>query len=134
MVENAAPRIRPVAEPQASSELALKIRKHAVRMTNLGGSSHVGSVLSMADIVAVLYGGILRVDPSNPEKTDRDRFILSKGHAGAGIYAALAETGFFSTDLLDKHCADGSVLSGHVSHRGVPGVAVRGSDVAEGCW
>ena len=125
MEQNTAPRLRRETEPLESAELALKIRRHAVRMTNLGGSSHVGSVLSMADIVAVLYGGILRIDPSNPEKTDRDRFILSKGHAGAGIYAALAESGFFSTELLDKHCADGSVLSGHVSHRGVPGVETR---------
>ena len=132
MEHNAAPRFRPVAEPVGSLELALKIRKHAVRMTNLGGSSHVGSVLSMADIVAVLYGGILRVDPLNPEKTDRDRFILSKGHAGAGIYAALAETGFFSTELLDKHCADGSVLSGHVSHRGVPGVEISTGSLGHG--
>jgi transketolase len=101
-------------------------------MTNLGGSSHVGSVLSMADIVAVLYGGVLRVDPSNPQHAERDRFILSKGHAGAGIYAALAESGFFSTDLLDKHCADGSVLSGHVSHRGVPGVELSTGSLGHG--
>jgi transketolase len=132
MEQNVAPKLRPVTEPLASAELALKIRKHAVRMTNLGGSSHVGSVLSMADIVAVLYGGVLRVDPSNPEKADRDRFILSKGHAGAGIYAALAETGFFSTDLLEKHCADGSVLSGHVSHRGVPGVEISTGSLGHG--
>lgn len=132
MERNTAPRLRPRTEPLASAELALNIRKHAVRMTNLGGSSHVGSVLSMADIVAVLYGGILRVDPANPEKPDRDRFILSKGHAGAGIYAALAETGFFSTELLDKHCADGSVLSGHVSHRGVPGVEISTGSLGHG--
>jgi len=132
MEQNAATNLRPRTEPLASAELALKIRKHAVRMTNLGGSSHVGSVLSMADIVAVLYGGILRVDPSNPEKIDRDRFILSKGHAGAGIYAALAESGFFSTELLEKHCADGSVLSGHVSHRGVPGVELSTGSLGHG--
>jgi Transketolase, N-terminal subunit len=90
MKQNTATSLRPNNESPETAELALRIRKHAVRMTNLGGSSHVGSVLSMADIVAVLYGGILRIDPSNPERADRDRFILSKGHAGAGIYAALA--------------------------------------------
>ena len=133
MIErNTAPTLRPEPETPASAELALRIRKHAVRMTNLGGSSHVGSVLSMADIVAVLYGGILRVDPANPDAPARDRFILSKGHAGAGIYAALAETGFFSTELLDKHCADGSVLSGHVSHRGVPGVELSTGSLGHG--
>ena len=132
MEQNTAPNLHKSTAAPASSELALQIRKHAVRMTNLGGSSHVGSVLSMADIVAVLYGGILRVDPANPTRPDRDRFILSKGHAGAGIYAALAETGFFSTELLDKHCADGSVLSGHVSHRGVPGVELSTGSLGHG--
>jgi transketolase len=132
MEQNTAPNFQKRNAIPASAELALQIRKHAVRMTNLGGSSHVGSVLSMADIVAVLYGGILRVDPANPRHTERDRFILSKGHAGAGIYAALAETGFFSTELLDKHCADGSVLSGHVSHRGVPGVELSTGSLGHG--
>ncbi|MGK2962845.1 MAG: transketolase [Gemmatimonadaceae bacterium] len=130
--QNAVKTLRVEDELPATTDLALRIRKHAVQMTNLGGSSHVGSVLSMADIVAVLYGGILRVDPSNPRHPERDRFILSKGHAGAGIYAALAERGFFSTDLLDKHCADGSVLSGHVSHRGVPGVELSTGSLGHG--
>ncbi len=116
----------------ASEELAKRIRRHAVRMTNLGGSSHVGSVLSMADIVAVLYGGIMRIDPAEPNWPDRDRFILSKGHAGAGIYAALAESGFFPIEWLEKHCADGSVLSGHVSHRGVPGVELSTGSLGHG--
>jgi transketolase len=116
----------------ATEELAKRIRRHAVRMTNLGGSSHVGSVLSMADIVAVLYGGIMRIDPSKPNLPNRDRFILSKGHAGAGIYAALAESGFFPIEWLEKHCADGSVLSGHVSHKGVPGVELSTGSLGHG--
>ena len=116
----------------ATEELAKRIRRHAVRMTNLGGSSHVGSVLSMADIVAVLYGGIMRIDPLHPTRPDRDRFILSKGHAGAGIYAALAESGFFPIEWLEKHCADGSVLSGHVSHKGVPGVELSTGSLGHG--
>src|SRR6185312_8158143 len=85
---------------EQTKELAYRIRRHVVRMTSLGGSSHVGSVLSMADIVAVLYGSVLRVDPERPRWPDRDRLILSKGHAGAGIYAALAERGFFQIDEL----------------------------------
>ncbi|HEY4956114.1 MAG TPA: transketolase [Gemmatimonadaceae bacterium] len=116
----------------ATEELAKRIRRHAVRMTNLGGSSHVGSVLSMADIVAVLYGGIMRIDPAKPNQPNRDRFILSKGHAGAGIYAALAESGFFPIEWLEKHCADGSVLSGHVSHKGVPGVELSTGSLGHG--
>ena len=121
-----------IAQRTATEELAKRIRRHAVRMTNLGGSSHVGSVLSMADIVAVLYGGIMRIDPRNPNQPNRDRFILSKGHAGAGIYAALAESGFFPIEWLEKHCADGSVLSGHVSHKGVPGVELSTGSLGHG--
>jgi transketolase len=120
------------AQRTATEELAKRIRRHAVRMTNLGGSSHVGSVLSMADIVAVLYGGIMRIDPLHPNRPDRDRFILSKGHAGAGIYAALAESGFFPIEWLERHCADGSVLSGHVSHKGVPGVELSTGSLGHG--
>ncbi len=124
--------IKHPAQRTATEELAKRIRRHAVRMTNLGGSSHVGSVLSMADIVAVLYGGIMRIDPLHPNRPNRDRFILSKGHAGAGIYAALAESGFFPIEWLEKHCADGSVLSGHVSHKGVPGVELSTGSLGHG--
>src|SRR5260221_1674999 len=120
------------AQRTATEELAKRIRRHAVHMTNLGGSSHVGSVLSMADIVAVLYGDIMRLDPLHPTRPDRDRFILSKGHAGAGIYAALAESGFFPIEWLEKHCADGSVLSRHVSHKGVPGVELSTGSLGHG--
>src|SRR5207244_558079 len=87
---------------------------------------------SMADIVAVLYGRVLRVDPANPRWADRDRFILSKGHAGAGIYAALAERGFFPLERLQTHYQDGSVLSGHISHKGVPGVELSTGSLGHG--
>ena len=87
--------------------LARQIRRHVVVMTHLGNSSHVGSVLSMADIIAVLYGKIMRYDPLNPGWIERDRFILSKGHAGAGVYAVLAECGFFPVEKLRSHYQDG---------------------------
>ncbi len=125
-------KLKRAGQRTATEELAMRIRRHAVRMTNLGGSSHVGSVLSMADIVAVLYGGIMRINPRKPQDPNRDRFILSKGHAGAGIYAALAESGFFPIEWLEKHCADGSVLSGHVSHKGVPGVELSTGSLGHG--
>ena len=116
----------------SSENLALKIRRHAVMMTHLGKSSHVGSVLSMADIIAVLYGSVMRVRPSEPNWPNRDRFILSKGHAGAGVYAALAESGFFATDELRSHYQNGSRLSGHVSHKGVPGVELSTGSLGHG--
>lgn len=112
--------------------LARRIRIHALQMTSSGGSSHIGAVLSMADIVAVLYGGVLRVDPRAPRWPERDRFILSKGHGGAGVYAALAERGFYSVEKLRTHCQDGSDLCGHVSHKGVPGVEFSTGSLGHG--
>ncbi len=117
---------------RATEDLARSIRLHALRMTSRGGGSHVGSVLSMADIIAVLYGRVLRVDSQRPDLPERDRFILSKGHAGAGVYAALAECGFFEVSRLDQHYANGSVLSGHVSHKGVPGVELSTGSLGHG--
>lgn len=115
-----------------TEHLAGRIRRHAIEMTHLGSSSHVGSVLSMTDILAVLYGSVLNVDPDNPKKSDRDRFILSKGHGGAGVYAALAETGFFDPELLKQHYQNGSIFSGHVSHKGVPGVELSTGSLGHG--
>jgi transketolase len=116
----------------SSEELARRIRRHALRMTSSGGSSHIGAIFSMADIVAVLYGYALRVDPARPDWPDRDRFILSKGHAGAGVYAALAERGFFPVEWLERHYQDGSDLSGHVSHKGIPGVELSTGSLGHG--
>jgi transketolase len=113
-------------------DLARRIRVDALRMTNLGGSAHIGAVLSIADILAVLYGAVLNVKPADPRWSGRDRFILSKGHAGAGVYAALAETGFFPVQKLLTHCQDGSDLSGHVSHKGVPGVELSTGSLGHG--
>ena len=115
-----------------TEELALRLRRHVVRMCAAGGSSHVGSGLSMADIMAVLYGEVLNVDPADPGWPRRDRFILSKGHAGACVYAALAERGFFPLEMLDRHYSNGSILSGHVSHKGVPGVELSTGSLGHG--
>ena len=115
-----------------STELALSIRRHAIRMANAGGSSHVGSVLSCADILAVLYTDVLRVDAAQPSAGDRDRFVLSKGHAGSGLYAALAELGFFPREWLTTHYQNGSLLSGHVSHKGLAGVELSTGSLGHG--
>lgn len=115
-----------------TDDLALRLRRHVVTMCNRGGSSHVGSCLSIADIVAVLYGEILRVDPANPDWPERDRFILSKGHAGACVYAALAERGFFPVEDLDRHYENGSKFSGHISHRDVPGIELSTGSLGHG--
>lgn len=104
-----------------SEQLAWLIRRHAVEMTHLSGGSHISSILSVADIVAVLYTDVVNFNSQDPKWDERDRFILSKGHAGASLYAALAENGFFPVEELKSHYQNGSRLSGHVSHH-LPGV------------
>lgn len=104
-----------------SEQLAWRIRRHGVEMTHLSGGSHIGAIMSVADIVAVLYADVMKYKPEEPKWSGRDRFILSKGHAGAAIYAALAEEGFFPVEELKTHYQNGSRLSGHVSHH-LPGV------------
>jgi len=101
-------------------------------MTNRGGSSHIGSCLSIADLLAVLYTDILRISPESRTDPLRDRFILSKGHAGAAIYAVLAERGFLPMEKLLTHYQDGSDLSGHVSHKGIPGVELSTGSLGHG--
>lgn len=115
-----------------TEQLAWKIRRHAIEMTHLSGGSHIGAVLSEADAIAVLYGEVLNIDPKNPDWEERDRFILSKGHAGAGVYAALAECGFFDIEELKTHYQNGSRLSGHVSHKGVPGIELSTGALGHG--
>lgn len=122
----------PAAATAELQALARRIRLHALLMTSRGGTAHIGSVFSMADIVATLYGRVLKVDARNPSWPERDRFILSKGHAGAGVYAALAESGFFDPKLLEQHYTNGSRLSGHVSHKGVPGVELSTGSLGHG--
>ena len=115
-----------------AKKLATAIRAHTLRMVHSANASHVGTCLSMADLLAVLYAGVLRVDHLRPDWTDRDRFILSKGHGAAIVYAVLAERGFFPRDWLDTYCQDGSRLGGHISHHGVPGVEVSTGSLGHG--
>lgn len=112
--------------------LAKAVRIDCLKMTSNGGSSHIGSALSCADILAVLYGRVLRYDHAQPKHPDRDRFILSKGHAGAVVYAVLAECGFFDRSLLAGHYQNGSNFSGHVSHKGIPGVELSTGSLGHG--
>ncbi len=119
-------------DARAVRALATKLRRHVVRMTHDAKSSHVGTSLSMADLLAVLYAAVLRVDPSNPGLPSRDRFILSKGHGCAGLYAVLAEQGFFPVSRLAEFCQNGTRLAGHVTHGGIPGVEVSTGSLGHG--
>lgn len=120
-----------MSNDNSTVELANKIRIHALKMVYQAKASHIGSALSISDIVAVLYNDILRVYPTNPKRPDRDRFILSKGHACVAIYAALAEKNFFPhTDLL-SYGQDDSVLMNHISHK-VNGVEFSSGSLGHG--
>jgi transketolase len=111
--------------------LARRLRGHALRMTHRARASHIGSCLSIADLLAVLYGAVLQFDASQPDWAERDRLIISKGHAAAIVYAALAESGFFPVADLDFYSADGGSLSGHVT-KTVPGVELSTGSLGHG--
>ena len=112
--------------------LARRLRAHSLRMISQAKTSHIGSCLSLADILAVLYGSVLRVDPKKPEWPDRDRLIVSKGHAAAVTYAAVAEAGFMPMERLGEYARNGGQLYGHVTHAGVPGVEMSNGSLGHG--
>src|SRR5213596_3108671 len=101
---------------------AVTLRKHIIRMTHNAQSGHPGGSMSAADIVTALYFHVLRVDPKNPTWPDRDRFVLSKGHACPVWYAALAERGFFPVEELMTFRKLNSRLQGHPEYGTTPGV------------
>lgn len=115
----------------AAKLLAKNIRRLALQMVASAKASHIGSALSISDIIAVLYSGVLHVDSSQPDMPGRDRFILSKGHACVAVYAALAETGFFPLSELESYGQDHSNLMNHISHK-VPGVEFSSGALGHG--
>jgi transketolase len=112
-------------------DLALAIRRHVLRMTH-GRGSHIGSCYSIADLIAVLYGDTLRIKPTQSSWPDRDRFILSKGHGCAALYAALSEREFFPASWLDTFYQNGARLASHATHWGVPGVEASTGSLGHG--
>jgi transketolase len=110
---------------------ARDIRMECVRMVHRARSSHIGGALSIADILAVLYGGVLRHDPQRPDWPERDRFVLSKGHACVAAYAALALRGFFPVADLNGFYQNGTKLAGHIT-AGTPGVEVSTGSLGHG--
>ena len=103
-------------------EIARRIRISVIEETYAAGSGHPGGSLSIADLLSYLYFEEMRIDPADPCKADRDRFVLSKGHTAPALYAALAERGYFpKSDLLTLRKLD-SYLQGHPDMKGTPGV------------
>jgi transketolase len=114
------------------ANLAQHIRVASLEMVSNARASHIGSVFSSVDILSVLYGEVLDVDPLRPDWRERDRFVLSKGHACAGLYATLAIRGFFPKTRLQEFYVDGGSLAGHATHKGVPGVEVSTGALGHG--
>jgi transketolase len=116
----------------SSEVFANRLRQRVLEMICRAKSSHIGSVYSAIDLLAVLYDSVLRIDPSQPDWPDRDRFILSKGHACAGLYAALAQRGFIPESWLEEFFANSGRLAGHATHWGVPGVEASTGSLGHG--
>ncbi len=112
-------------------EKAKMIRKHVINMIFEAGSGHPGGSLSCLDILTALYFYTMRHNPMEPEWSDRDRFILSKGHAAPALYATLAEAGYFSVNELKSLRKIGSMLQGHPDSK-VPGVDVSSGSLGQG--
>lgn len=102
---------------------AKKVRELSLQMVYSAKASHIGGALSMADILAVLYYRVLNIDSSNPKNPNRDRFLLSKGHACTSLYATLALKGFFPISELETYAKDGSIFLSHTNHN-VPGIEI----------
>ena len=126
--------------PSARSEdrteleaIAKRLREHIVKATTKAGSGHPSTSLSMVEIIATLYfGGVLRYDPKNPQDPDRDRFILSKGHGAPGLYAVLAEAGYFPVEDVMTLREMGSPLEGHPNMCRLPGVEASTGSLGQG--
>ncbi|MFO7929688.1 MAG: transketolase [Candidatus Humimicrobiaceae bacterium] len=114
-------------------EIAKTLRVDIIEMLCEAGSGHPGGALSMTDIFSYLYfSGILNVDPKNPKKADRDRVVLSKGHACPVLYAALAEMGYFDKSHLKTLRKFGSILQGHPDMNKTPGVDISTGSLGQG--
>lgn len=112
--------------------MARRLRRHIVAMIGAAGSGHPGGSLSAVEIVTALYFGVMRHDPKNPKWEDRDRFVLSKGHAAPLLYAALAEAGYFPIEELSTLRKLGSRLQGHTDMTLTPGVEMSAGALGQG--
>ncbi|MFP3257753.1 MAG: transketolase [Candidatus Nanopusillus acidilobi] len=113
-------------------EISKQIRIKLLYMHAKSGESHIGSALSIVDILVVLYYEILNIDPKDPFNPDRDRLILSKGHAASALYAVLAKRGFFDEKILESFAENGSKISVHPERFSVPGIEASTGSLGHG--
>jgi len=114
------------------NEIANVIRKDIVSMICKSKSGHPGGSLSAVEILTALYFDQMNIDPTNPKMEDRDRFVLSKGHAAPALYATLAERGYFEKEELNKLRKLGSMLQGHPDMKKIPGVEMSTGSLGQG--
>ena len=112
--------------------LACKVRMGIIEGVHAAKSGHPGGSLSIADVLTYLYFNKMNIDPANPEKADRDRFVLSKGHAAPALYSVLANRGYFDTELLKTLRHIGSILQGHPDKKHIPGVDMSSGSLGQG--
>lgn len=112
--------------------LSKEIRRKILAMVFNTQGSHIGCSLGVVEILIALYFEILNIDPKHPEKEERDRFVLSKGHACATLYSVLAKRGFFSEQLLEKYCINGSKIAAHSTLGSLPGIEATAGSLGHG--
>ena len=113
-------------------KISANLRKDIIEMINKAGSGHPGGALSIIDILTYLYFEKMNIDPKNPKMKDRDRFILSKGHAAPALYAILSEKGYFDKNELSTLRKLGSILQGHPDSKKCPGVDISTGSLGQG--
>lgn len=118
--------------PDELERFAADIRIQTIRMFAEAGYGHIGGAMSIADVLAVLYGGVMSVDPSNPLWEDRDRLVLSKGHSGPALYAALALKGYFPLSELKTLNRGGTKLPSHCDRLKTPGIDMTTGSLGQG--
>ena len=113
-------------------EFALEIRIGTVECIKSRGFGHIGGSLSVADLLAVLYGSVMNVDPADPKKADRDKLVCSKGHAGPAVYSTLALKGYFPYEKLYTLNQPGTDLPSHCDRKKTPGVDMTTGSLGQG--
>lgn len=109
-----------------------RVRRRIVQMTHRSRSAHTGTSLSAVDILVTLYSGVLNISPQKTDDPDRDRFILSKGHGCAALYATLVEYGYAKEDVLQGFSVDNGTLWGHVTWKTIPGIEISSGSLGHG--
>src|SRR3990172_786113 len=121
-----------IRDIQTLENIARDVRINILKMLTASGSGHTGGSLSAADIAAAIYFSKMNFNPANPSWKERDRFILSKGHAAPLLYAILAQAGYFSTDMLNTLRKINSPLQGHPCNESLPGVEISTGSLGQG--